>query len=716
MGESAGERTIQAYVAREALGKVTRMFDASAGTTARELLQNARRAGASAVEVTTDDAGEGTYRATVRDDGCGIADPAILLAFGRSGWGETLKGEDPAGLGMVALARERVRITSTARGQGGAREAFTVTLGPEHFAGEAPATVHTCAPGTHTGTVVSWTGRGNATEVADAWRRAARYAPLAVEVNGAPAERERFLEGAVRTSTWRGAEIGVYEGRPSGTSGCWFGVEIGLGIDAIITADAKQWYARADVSGYKGIELVLPGRGRVVENYPLRTLRAAARTAMLTTMIDTARRRGTPLRLPKREFDYARRAGAKPPALPPALVAFDLEEALEDEMMNQSWRRHGAERWEALPEGEAKGWIVTQWDSTEERGETGQLAFARERGWCETPPLWREARACEGYAWYDALAVIERVEPMAVVGGERTALATLHREGRFDADALEGLALDVTLERRQGGRVIKRWTESVEVPAAIAPDAGVWYAGGDPAVADPTRVEAEALVALLEAAYLRYDDDVEEYGSSEAQALAFEEAAQASAERVLAGPEFQLGRSFGRAAERALANALPEGRTGTVRVEGARVRAHLDPVPGAQTPRGAARETLERLSALHLAWSALELGPDAEPGSGYARQAERDARAMVHEITIWGTQETMRERTRNAAPLAGGARWRLCLHAGAGSIEIEGPREAGPHQVQIGARDAPGAERHPLESPLEWGAAGAWLAKRMGAR
>lgn len=64
-----------------------------------ELLQNARRAGASAVHVRYD---ADAKRLTVTDDGCGVSDFQTLLTLGESGWSEEVRRtEQPFGLGFL---------------------------------------------------------------------------------------------------------------------------------------------------------------------------------------------------------------------------------------------------------------------------------------------------------------------------------------------------------------------------------------------------------------------------------------------------------------------------------------------------------------------------------------------------------------------------------------------------------------------------------------
>jgi len=65
----------------------------------RELLQNARRAGASRIRLLTDRSD--LYDLRVDDDGCGIADLQALLTLGGSGWNpEVIERENPFGLGF----------------------------------------------------------------------------------------------------------------------------------------------------------------------------------------------------------------------------------------------------------------------------------------------------------------------------------------------------------------------------------------------------------------------------------------------------------------------------------------------------------------------------------------------------------------------------------------------------------------------------------------
>ena len=100
--------TIQACVNQRLLTKADRLFTGTLDGRIIELLQNARRAGATKVTITND----GGW-VTVRDNGQGISDFAKLLDLGGSGWDETCeKSEDPAGVGIFCLAPREVTIRS----------------------------------------------------------------------------------------------------------------------------------------------------------------------------------------------------------------------------------------------------------------------------------------------------------------------------------------------------------------------------------------------------------------------------------------------------------------------------------------------------------------------------------------------------------------------------------------------------------------------------
>lgn len=100
--------TIQACVNPRLLTKADRLFTGTLDGRIIEVLQNARRAGATRVTIINED-----DWITVKDNGQGIDDFSKLLDLGGSGWDETCEeSEDPAGVGIFCLAPREVTIRS----------------------------------------------------------------------------------------------------------------------------------------------------------------------------------------------------------------------------------------------------------------------------------------------------------------------------------------------------------------------------------------------------------------------------------------------------------------------------------------------------------------------------------------------------------------------------------------------------------------------------
>jgi len=101
-------QTIQAKVNTRLLSKADRLFTGTLDGRIIEILQNARRAGATEVNITNK---EGTV--TVCDNGSGVEDFSALLDLGKSDWNEAMDdAEDPAGVGIFCLAPRRLEICS----------------------------------------------------------------------------------------------------------------------------------------------------------------------------------------------------------------------------------------------------------------------------------------------------------------------------------------------------------------------------------------------------------------------------------------------------------------------------------------------------------------------------------------------------------------------------------------------------------------------------
>jgi len=102
------QETICAKVNLRLLTKADRLFTGTVDGRIIEILQNARRAGATEVRISNKDG-----LIIVQDNGSGIEDFQKLLDLGGSGWDEKMEaGEDPAGVGLFSLAPREVSIVS----------------------------------------------------------------------------------------------------------------------------------------------------------------------------------------------------------------------------------------------------------------------------------------------------------------------------------------------------------------------------------------------------------------------------------------------------------------------------------------------------------------------------------------------------------------------------------------------------------------------------
>ena len=93
----------------EVLNRVSRMFDGTPKSVLRELMQNARRAGATKIDISFLD-----ETLTIAHDGLAFDDFGKLFSLGSSGWdSKGIKNEDPAGMGFfVSTLFESVEVLS----------------------------------------------------------------------------------------------------------------------------------------------------------------------------------------------------------------------------------------------------------------------------------------------------------------------------------------------------------------------------------------------------------------------------------------------------------------------------------------------------------------------------------------------------------------------------------------------------------------------------
>lgn len=271
-------RTISTSISQDAITKVTRLFNNTIGDVLAELIQNARRAGASLLELTTSEHNGRTWL-SVTDNGAGIEDPSVLLAFGGSGWDNALMArEDPAGMGVFSLAGRRLEVSSRAPGS---KTGWRIDIGPDDWESAAPIAV--TAIGHPVGTCFRF-------ELESPWafsldraaQQAACHAPIEVRLHGVPIPREDWLTGAETIVERDGVRIGIYRDprhRHRTSAINFHGVTTSCRLPMIIERD-RQWSAKVDIVDAPQIQLVLPARKEVVENSALENLRTAIRIAI----------------------------------------------------------------------------------------------------------------------------------------------------------------------------------------------------------------------------------------------------------------------------------------------------------------------------------------------------------------------------------------------------------------------------------------------------
>ncbi|CUX54825.1 hypothetical protein [Agrobacterium deltaense] len=173
--------SFHAEVAAEAIEKVGRLFNATIDDILGELLQNARRGGATKMMIDQIDDPRFGKAVRIADNGAGLEDPRSLFSLGHSGWSETLsRSEDAAGMGFFALANRGATIIARRKGSSGS---WLVQATADAFHGRQPVNVGS-GPQDHLGVTVIFPETGNE-NVAGAVQHAARFYPIPVEFNGA---------------------------------------------------------------------------------------------------------------------------------------------------------------------------------------------------------------------------------------------------------------------------------------------------------------------------------------------------------------------------------------------------------------------------------------------------------------------------------------------------------------------------------------------------
>ncbi len=473
---------IHSQVDPAAITKVTRLFNNTLGSMLTELIQNARRAGATTIDLDVAEA-EDRQWLIIRDDGAGIADPAVILALGRSGWDdEVAVREDPAGMGAFSLAGRRVEIRSRPRPSG---DGWRVAIAPGDWESGAPIAVTACDHpfGTEIRLLLDdeWAKMLEAAAIS-----AARYCPTPIRFKGSPLAQSDWLADAAVILETDGVRIGLfnapraahYQPRIN-----FHGLTVPCTLPSVDEKD-RSWWARVDIIDAPALQLVLPARGEMVENDALDALRDTVRKAIYSHIASLGSHR-----LSFVQWTEARQLGVDLPEATPLLRGWtpataDLNSVSDGPRL--------------IPAGELV--LMEHFGAPLEQC----AAFALARDGRLEGALADPDDAMAGYGWYDALPRI-------------TALRfEIEREGAahvFDSETLTGLEsgmvdrLDLVIEI--GGA--RPETLTVSAPVVVEyDDAHHWgFEEANVLLASRDALSPDELVDLLEASCFCASDDRE---------------------------------------------------------------------------------------------------------------------------------------------------------------------------------------------------------------
>ena len=403
-------RYVEARIDADALSRVSRFYDASLDAILRELIQNARRAGAKRLHVA---AGSNTLR--LSDDGSGIADPQDLLSFGKSRWDDNAESEDPAGMGFFSLAQGGCHVESLSKGAPG----FALTLQPGHFTGDVPKALveplhnlNDDLPRRRTGVTVSFkVPERNQPQLQtpetlkNLVEAFAFYLPedgpkVTVSCDSSPRRlhiaRKDFLEEALHVKEWQNLRIGVFK-NPYGfneTDVNFFGHLVDSGLDLPMVRDTAsfRWHVRVDVQKDALLRMTLPQRKSVVQDEATLALKEQA----LLAIYEAIARSDDP-RPAFADWKAAREMGVDMPQHPPLVpVWLTMKEKEQD-------GSPPASHWKPLPENGTLPCVVSPaLETAKEATLREAFAYGQEEN-AQIHLLENVDRLLRGYPFYDAL-------------------------------------------------------------------------------------------------------------------------------------------------------------------------------------------------------------------------------------------------------------------------------------------------------------------------
>ena len=489
---------------------------------------------------------------TVTDNGCGIADPEIVLCCGKSSWKAEVKREDPAGMGLFALGLRGARIWSRPRDENGRTAAgWKASLTPTVFKGEESCAVkdNNEYPDDH-GTRVRIEDPTERWHPANVAEMVKRYA-VAIEINGKPAARDAFLHSGEATyeTEWRGMRIAVYHEpfrQPDRRTEINFhGLVIHEeGIEGI-TTDRDHWWVRIDVQNCQHLKLTLPQRESVVRNEFFEQLKIKAERSIYRAV----EKAGREVRLSHKQWQRARSLGVEietphaygrqwaPLTADPYRFYCDSTHTLQGPATRLSRKIRASNQQVLLralilnPKLEKKLNLIT---------ETEEL---------------------EGFDWYDRLPRVTQLEARITDADGGTSTIEMHKSEtpyqHADDRLVDSIELHVTITNPEDGTV-----SEVTLPTDVAfknsetntrpEDAGIVLRK------NTTAKDRKEIRGVLVDGFLRTTEDPDD-GSYEAQTEGFQREAAAALTTLTKGQKAAATDTIRDMVDREIAWRVPEG-------------------------------------------------------------------------------------------------------------------------------------------------------------
>ena len=569
MSNEIRRSTLMASTTREALLSASRALEGTADECIWELLDNARRAGATKVTVTCDG-----HHVKVSDNGMGIADPEVVIRLGESWWPSTEgRWRAAPGIGLYRLGRRPATIRSRAmQPNGKCTEAWSMDIDERVRDGRQAAIIrHGVPEPVGQGTIVEFVGdqdRGMLSHYSGkvTWsvKQMLEYYPVATTWNGAAVPRRKFLDGARRIRTedadfpWPGIRIGIFvttgAGGPTSTMVNCNGRQAELRDCQPLVAQNVRIWARIEVADDQLLHATATRERMVIAEGPAANpLREQVRKALYTEAAALQREHETP-------FDHRQQqVGAE---------LFGVELAAP---------RPRLPRWSADPDaaGDDDVQMNDRMMVVHEQldpATAASVSRALEQAGEGAPILVQGRAGYAGYKWYDELRGLDRVD----------------RRVRTDADGWRDLALegdspgessDYENERVEEAVVVLVSSEGMyEKPTELQTDlvfnSTSGHRSADELGAKLTRgstIGEQELADLMTAAASGGELD-EEGRESEEHA----DVAAAAAAELLGGAAHAARTRILRLVQRHVRQAVPKGAAARIRIDGLDVQVDID--------------------------------------------------------------------------------------------------------------------------------------------